>query len=140
MHLEGTTSTQETQIETRDLMCPICMSKNNNIYLKIIFIINTKIGIAEDPHITSCCHRIFCEKDANSSRYENGCPLCRELNYSFEQSAKHKSMLDQLTIKCTCSERIAPHEYENHLERCSNVTFICPHAACREKVNKLLLK
>jgi hypothetical protein len=40
MHLEGTTSTstQETQIETRDLMCPICMSKNKKIiYLKIIF-------------------------------------------------------------------------------------------------------
>ncbi len=43
-------------------------------------------------------------------------------------------MLDQLTIKCACSERIAPDEYENHLERCSNVTFPCPHNVCREKV------
>jgi hypothetical protein len=49
-------------------------------------------------------------------------------------------MLDQLTIKCACSERIAPEEYENHLERCSNLTFICPHTVCREKVNQLFLK
>jgi len=33
MHLERTTSTQETQIEARDLMCPICMSKNHYLFL-----------------------------------------------------------------------------------------------------------
>lgn len=48
---------------------------------------------------------------------------------------KHKEVLDQLTIKCTCSERIAPQDYENHMERCSSVTFICPHSVCRDKVN-----
>jgi hypothetical protein len=101
-------------------------------------IITFEIAIAEDPYITSCCHRVFCSKDANTSKYENGCPLCREINYSFQQSAKHQSMLDQLTIKCACSERIVPHEYENHMERCSNVTFVCPHSACQEKVNHKL--
>lgn len=95
----------------------------------------TRIGIAEDPHVSSCCHRVFCVKDATPTRYDNGCPLCRETNYSFQQSAKHKAALDQLTIKCTCAERIAPHEYENHMERCSSITFLCPHSVCREKVN-----
>jgi hypothetical protein len=98
-----------------------------------------QLAIAEDPHITSCCQRVFCLKDANPSRYDNGCPLCREVNYSFQQSPKHKSMLEQLTIKCACSERIVPHEYEKHMERCSNVTFTCPHNSCREKV-KLFIK
>lgn len=44
-------------------------------------------------------------------------------------------MLDQLTIKCACSERFVPNEYDNHMERCSNVTFTCPHTVCQEKVN-----
>jgi len=44
-------------------------------------------------------------------------------------------MLDQVTIKCACSERIIPQEYENHLERCLNVTLTCPHSVCQEKVN-----
>ena len=48
-------------------------------------------------------------------------------------------MLEQLTIKCACSERIVPEEYENHMERCSNVSFTCPHTACQDKVNKDLL-
>lgn len=43
-------------------------------------------------------------------------------------------MLEQLTIKCDCSEHIPPDEYENHLSRCSNVIFTCPHKTCREKV------
>lgn len=43
-------------------------------------------------------------------------------------------MLEQLTIKCACSERIAPDEYEHHLERCTNVTFTCPHKVCLDKV------
>jgi hypothetical protein len=43
-------------------------------------------------------------------------------------------MLEQLTIKCACSERIAPDEYDSHQERCSNVTFPCPHEICRVKV------
>jgi hypothetical protein len=49
-------------------------------------------------------------------------------------------MLEQLTIKCVCSEYIAPDEYENHLERCSNVTFSCPHKTCKEKVLNDLTK
>jgi hypothetical protein len=98
------------------------------------------IGIAEDPQVISCCHRVFCVKDANPSQYENGCPLCREKNYSFQPSARHKEMLDHLTIKCACSEHIIPQEYENHLERCSNVTFTCPHNVCREKVRSLFSK
>lgn len=60
------------------------------------------------------------------------------MNYTFQQSAKHKSALDQLTIKCTCAERIAPHEYDNHMERCSSVTFVCPHSVCREKVIEII--
>jgi hypothetical protein len=95
---------------------------------------NIIIGIADDPKITSCCHRVFCTKDANLNRYDNGCPLCREKDFSFQSSPKHKEMLDQLTIKCICSQRIAPDEYETHLNRCSNVTFTCPHNICREKV------
>lgn len=43
-------------------------------------------------------------------------------------------MLEQLTIKCACSEHIAPDEYEAHLERCPSTTFTCPHNVCREKV------
>jgi hypothetical protein len=104
--------------------------------LIFVYLINLLIGIAEDPQVTSCCDRVFCAKDANPSRYDNGCPLCREVNYSFHQSSKHKTMLDQLTIKCACSERIVPCEYDNHMERCANVTFTCPHTICREKVNK----
>lgn len=95
------------------------------------------IAIAEDPHITECCQRVFCSKDAIASKYSNGCPLCRESNLSFQPSEKHKSMLDQLTKKCSCSERILPNEYESHLERCSNVNFTCPHSACRDKVGYL---
>ncbi|CAF3440566.1 unnamed protein product [Rotaria socialis] len=116
MHLEKTTSTTgETPIEARDLMCPICMT------------------IAEDPYITSCCHRVFCSNDANSSQYENGCPLCRDEHFSFQQSAKHKSKLEELTMKCSCSERVLPQEYDQHLERCLNITFTCPHKTCQEK-------
>lgn len=90
--------------------------------------------MADDPQITSCCHRIFCKKDADLNRYNNGCPLCREKKFSFQPSLKHKEMLENLTMKCECSERIAPDEYDNHLERCSHVTFVCPHKICREKV------
>ncbi|CAF1202728.1 unnamed protein product [Rotaria sp. Silwood1] len=114
MHLEKKTSTEETPMDGRDLICPICMT------------------IGEDPHITSCCHRVFCSKDANSRKYDNGCPLCRAENYSFQQSTKHKDMLDKLTIQCTCSERVLHHEYEHHLARCLNITFTCPHNACIE--------
>ncbi|CAF3627747.1 unnamed protein product [Rotaria sordida] len=91
------------------------------------------ISIAEDPQITSCCNRVFCVKDADLIQYTNGCPLCRKKHFSFKSSSKHKEMLEQLTIKCVCSERIAPDDYERHLERCSNVTFPCPHNTCREK-------
>ncbi|CAF2512098.1 unnamed protein product [Rotaria sp. Silwood2] len=115
MHLEKVTSTEETQMDGRDLMCPICMT------------------IAEDPHITSCCHRVFCSKDASSRKYDNGCPLCRAENYSFQQSDKHKAMLDKLTMKCTCSERILQHEHQYHMERCLDVKFTCPHSACKER-------
>lgn len=115
MHLDHSTTGVNNQIEARDLMCPICMT------------------IAEDPHISSCCHRIFCAKDANSNRYDNGCPLCREINYTFQPSALHKTLLDQLTTKCACSERILPEDYESHQERCSNVKFPCPHLACQDK-------
>jgi hypothetical protein len=37
MHLEGTTSTEETPIEARDLICPICMSKNNYLFLNYFY-------------------------------------------------------------------------------------------------------
>jgi hypothetical protein len=97
-------------------------------------------GIADDPQLSSCCQRVFCTKDADLNRYNNGCPLCREKKFSFQPSPKHKAMLEQLTIKCACSEHIAPDEYENHLERCSNVTFSCPHKTCKEKVLNDLTK
>jgi hypothetical protein len=106
----------------------------------LYYYINLIIGIAEDPQMTSCCHRVFCRKDADVNRYNNGCPLCREKNFSFQSSAKHKEMLEKLTIKCSCSERIAPDEYESHLERCSDVKFICPHKGCQEKVRDYFLE
>ncbi|CAF0894062.1 unnamed protein product [Rotaria sordida] len=115
MHLEKTTSTEETQMDGKDLVCPICMS------------------IADEPYITSCCHRIFCSKDANSRKYDNGCPLCRAENYSFQPSTKHKEMLDKLTMKCSCSERMFANEYDYHMARCSDVTFTCPHSTCQDK-------
>ncbi|CAF1311611.1 unnamed protein product [Adineta steineri] len=116
MHLNGTEPIQETNImNTQDLTCPICMC------------------IAGDPQITSCCQRVFCTKDADLNQYYNGCPLCREKEFSFKSSPKHKEMLEHLTIKCICSEYIAPDDYENHLNRCSNATFTCPHNVCREK-------
>jgi hypothetical protein len=133
MHLEGAKSTQETPMDTQDLTCPICMCKELILFLSYSKRIQF-LGIAEDPQITSCCHRVFCIKDADLNRYNNGCPLCREKKFSFQSSPKHKAMLEQLTIKCVCSEHIAPDEYENHLERCSNVTFPCPHKTCQEKV------
>ena len=43
-------------------------------------------------------------------------------------------MLEKLTIQCACSEHIPPNEYDSHLERCSNVSFPCPHKVCQEKV------
>lgn len=43
-------------------------------------------------------------------------------------------MLEKLTIQCACSEHVPPNEYECHLERCSNVSFVCPHKVCQEKV------
>ena len=92
------------------------------------------VGIAGDPQITSCCQRVFCTKDADLNQYSNGCPLCREKMFTFKSSPKHKEMLEQLTIKCVCSEYIAPDDYENHLSRCLNVIFTCPHSGCREKV------
>ena len=85
--------------------------------------------------MTSCCHRVFCAKDADPTQYHNGCPLCREKDFHFDASLKHKELLEQLTIKCACSEYIAPDDYENHLNRCLNTRFTCPHTACREKVN-----
>ncbi|UJR16059.1 hypothetical protein I4U23_002972 [Adineta vaga] len=118
MHLDKNEPTTETRIETQDLVCPICMS------------------IAGDPQITSCCHRIFCIKHADLNQYHNGCPLCRERDFKFKPSPKHKEMLGQLTIQCACSEYIAPDDYENHLDRCLNTTFTCPHSACREKNNE----
>ena len=136
MHLELATSAPVTQIAAQDLICPVCMSKHHcSIFKSLLLTFILKIAIDEDPHVTSCCNRVFCSKDANPSKYDNGCPLCREVNYSFQQSPKHKSMLDQLTIKCACSERIAPLEHEYHMARCSSVTFVCPHIACREKVS-----
>ncbi|CAF2369905.1 unnamed protein product [Rotaria sp. Silwood2] len=95
--------------------------------------IDTIRSIADDPQITSCCNRVFCAKDADLNQYTNGCPLCRKKHFAFKSSPKHKEMLEQLTIKCVCSEHIAPDEYERHLERCSNVTLTCPHNTCREK-------
>ncbi len=38
MHLEKTTSTQEIEIEARDLVCPICMSKNNYLFLNYSYL------------------------------------------------------------------------------------------------------
>ena len=92
------------------------------------------LGIADDPQISSCCQRIFCKKDADPNRYGNGCPLCRQKTFSFQPSVKHKEMLDKLTMKCDCSERVAFDEIENHLERCASVTSTCPHKTCQEKV------
>lgn len=136
MHLEGDSSKPGTPFDVRDLTCPICMSKidDPSLFFFHLLLFFFK-GIAEDPQISSCCHRVFCVKDGNTSRYENGCPLCRQMHYSFQSSAKHREMLEQLTLKCSCSERLIPSEYESHLERCVSVTFVCPHAACREKVN-----
>ncbi|CAF1070602.1 unnamed protein product [Adineta ricciae] len=115
MHLEINELPCQTQLDTQDLTCPICMS------------------IAGDPRVTSCCHRVFCAKDADPNQYQNGCPLCREKDFHFERSPKHKELLEQLTIKCVCSEYIAHGDYENHLNRCLNTRFTCPHTACREK-------
>ncbi|CAF2066355.1 unnamed protein product [Rotaria magnacalcarata] len=115
MRIDENKPKEEIHMDTRDLTCPICMC------------------IAEDPQISSCCNRVFCSKDADLNQYSNGCPLCRQKHFSFKSSPTHKEMLDQLTIKCVCSEHIAPDEYETHLERCTQTSFICPHKTCREK-------
>ena len=137
MHLEGIKPTEETQMDTQDLTCPICMCKTEFDILRI-FSTYSILAIAGDPQISSCCHRIFCLKDADITQYNNGCPLCRERKFSFQSSPKHKAMLEKLTIKCACSEHVAPIDYESHLERCSNVLFPCPHNVCQEKVKSII--
>lgn len=98
-------------------------------------LIVTTVGVADNPHVTSCCARVFCGKDADRTQYPNGCPLCRARKFQFQPSAQHGETLAQLTIQCVCSEYIAPDDFDNHLSRCPRETLVCPHKTCREKVN-----
>ncbi|CAF0872744.1 unnamed protein product [Didymodactylos carnosus] len=117
MHIaESSDASDSKTLDLHDITCPVCL------------------GAAEDAMITSCCQRVFCARDADKSRYENGCPHCRAENYEFQVAQKYRDLVDKCTYKCTCNERLFPRDYDSHQLRCSAISFACPHAVCQEKL------